>query len=120
MYLTIPYASLTFILHLSFAIFPCPSYFRSIQVNYKHNLVAVYHKKKTAIFAKLDKDNELVPFEVSTKRVYKWSIKNKQTKKYYVRQVGYFGLSSLNLPMAVQSLLLFFEGSTLGPLPTSF
>ncbi|KAK3774589.1 hypothetical protein RRG08_035019 [Elysia crispata] len=36
---------------------------RSIQVNYKHNLVAVYHKKKTAIFAKLDKDNELVPFE---------------------------------------------------------
>ncbi|RUS88682.1 hypothetical protein EGW08_003577 [Elysia chlorotica] len=36
---------------------------RNIQVNYKHNLVSVYHKKKTAIFANMARDNALVPFE---------------------------------------------------------
>ncbi|GFR73238.1 sulfide:quinone oxidoreductase, mitochondrial-like [Elysia marginata] len=36
---------------------------RNIQVNYKHNLVSVDHKERTAVFANLDKDNELVPFK---------------------------------------------------------
>ncbi|KAK0055769.1 sulfide:quinone oxidoreductase mitochondrial [Biomphalaria pfeifferi] len=36
---------------------------RNIKVNYKHNLVEVDHKNRTAIFEKLDDNNKQVPFQ---------------------------------------------------------